>query len=303
MEKGDYIFVKKIVLFCSIFVLFVGMALAEYPFDEEINMHEKDIHNVTHVNATHLQGDLESEYIKSPPAAPAAGYAMSHFNDNFSTVTVDFFNINSDKWLGDFDAMGHSLINATNVNVTGDLNVEGIIYSDCWVSREPFLDENTANVANKPTLVSRGLFQGYSLPEYTGGEELYFRTRVPHRWDGSTNPWFVAITSISANEGVGDKYKFNLSWVSEDIEHIIPDNTCETITCEVTVANGSAYYAEIISFELDATTIVAGQNLQARLRRVPASSSSVSNEVVVWHWDIRWLFEKLGSNSTQGYDG
>lgn len=170
-----------------------------------------------------------------------------------------------------------------------------------WASFVPFLDENTANVANKPSLVCRGMFCGYSLPEYAAGEELRFRMRIPHEWDESTNPWFVAITSISATEDVGDKYKLQLEWQAKDILHVIPDTIAETITDEVIVADGTAYYAEIIALELDATTMLRGQNLQARLRRVAASSSPVSNEIIVWHWDTRWKISKHGTDSIQGY--
>lgn len=170
-----------------------------------------------------------------------------------------------------------------------------------WTSFVPFLDENTANVANKPSLVCRGMFCGYSLPEYSAGEELKFRMRVPHEWDGSTNPWFVAISSISATEGVDDKYKLQLEWQSEDILNIIPDTIAETITDEVTVVDGTAFYAEIVAFELNAATLVRGQNLQMRLRRIAASASSVSNEIIVWHWDTRWKISKHGTDSIQGY--
>ena len=190
-----------------------------------------------------------------------------------------------------------------NLTVNENLTVIGVINNEFWISAAPFLDENTANVANKPTLVSRGLFLGYSLPEYAADEELLFRMRIPHEWDGTTNPWFVAITSISTNEDIGDKYKFQLEWVSEDIEHIVPDNGIENITCEVTVSNGTAYYAEIIAFEFNASTMISGQNLQARLRRIAASSSSVDNEIIIWHWDTRWKMNRLGTQSIQGYDG
>lgn len=178
--------------------------------------------------------------------------------------------------------------------------VETLTYS-YWLSVPPFLDENSSNVANKPTLVIRGLFGGYSLPEYAANEELLFRMRVPHEWDGVTNPRFVAITSISAGEDVGDKYQFQLEWQAEDILNIIPDTTAETLTDEVTVADGTAYYAEIINFELDAATIVAGQNIQLRLRRIAASASTVTNEIIVWHWDTRWKMNKIGTDSIQGY--
>lgn len=176
-----------------------------------------------------------------------------------------------------------------------------VVMDGVWTSFDPFLDENSANVANKPSLVCRGMFCGYSLPEYAADEELRFRMRVPHEWNGTTNPWFVAITSISATEDIGDKYKFQLEWQAEDILHVIPDTTAETLTTEITVANGTAYYAEIVAFELDASTMLRGQNLQARVRRIAASASSVSNEIIVWHWDTRWKISKHGTDSIQGY--
>ena len=194
-------------------------------------------------------------------------------------------------------------INATNLNKmeTGIGEAHDFLNLPGWRSYPPFLDENSANVANKPTLVTRGVFGGYSVPEYAAGEELLFRMRVPLRWDGSTNPYFVAISSISGAEDIGDKYKFQFEWQSEDILAVIPDTIAETLTDEVTVANGNAFYAEILSFELDAATLVAGQNLQARLRRVAASSSSVSNEIIIWHWDTRWKINKVATTNPMGY--
>lgn len=170
-----------------------------------------------------------------------------------------------------------------------------------WTSYEPFLDENRANAQGKPTLIHRGVFSGYSLPEYAGGEELYFRMRVPFRWDGFTPPWFVAITALSTIEDVGAKYKFQLEWCSSDIGSVVPDTIKETITNEVTVVNGAAHYAEIIQFELDPTTLVSGQNIQARLRRIEASVPSVGHEIEIFHWCTRWRMNKVGTVSIQGY--
>ena len=194
-------------------------------------------------------------------------------------------------------------INATNLNKieTGIKDVTDAVNLPGWRSYPPFVDENSANVANKPTLVTRGVFGGYSLPEYAAGEELLFRMRVPLRWDGVTNPYFVAISSISATEDIGDKYRMQFEWEAEDILHVIPDTIAETLTDEVTVADGTAFYAEIVSFELDAASLVAGQNLQARLRRIAASSSSVSNEIIIWHWDTRWKINKVATTTPMGY--
>jgi len=179
--------------------------------------------------------------------------------------------------------------------------LNGRLFVNRWESRELFVDENKVNVANKPTHVNRGLFYGYSLPEYAASEELNFRIRVPFDWDGTTAPIMAFITSISAAEGVGDKYKFQLEWVSGDVGSVIPDSTTETITDEITVSNSTAFYAEIVVFELNAATLVAGQNLQMRLRRIAPAAPSVSNEIIIWHWDSRWKMVNVGTASPSGY--
>ena len=187
----------------------------------------------------------------------------------------------------------------------GKLIIPSPLYSTYWTSRTMFLDENNANDNGVPTQIERGLFKGYSFPIWSDpaqiNEELTFRIRVPHRWDGTTKPWFVAITAISGAEDIGDKYKFQLEWQSKDVENVIPATIQETLTTEITVADGTAWYAEILAFELTATTIVAGQNMQLRLRRIAASANEVANEPVIFHWDSRWKMNRIGSVTIQGY--
>ncbi|MCK5219185.1 hypothetical protein KAR10_06680, partial [bacterium] len=124
---------------------------------------------------------------------------------------------------------------------------------------------------------------------------------VPFRWDGSTNPYFCAITAISGAEDIGDKYKFQLEWVSKDVGFVLPDTIDETLTWEVTVIDGTAWRAEIVVGEMDATKLIAGENWQGRLRRIAASANEVTNEPVVFHWCTRWKMDKLGTISEQGY--
>jgi len=181
------------------------------------------------------------------------------------------------------------------------------IYSPSWDSRHPFLDENYSNDKSIPTMINRGLFRGYSMDIWETPakpyEELLLKMRIPHTWDGITCPWFVAITATTGAEDIGDKYQFQMEWQSEDILHIIPDTIQETVTSEVTLTTTDAWYANIIAFECDCTTMVAGQNIQWRLRRIAASADEVTNEPVVFHWDTRWKMNKLGTVSIQGYDG
>ena len=171
-----------------------------------------------------------------------------------------------------------------------------------WKTYEPFLDENRANTQGKPTLANRGLFSGYSLPVWNSDqEELYFRMRVPFRWDGTTKPWFVAITAPVGANDIGEKYKFQLEWVSGDVGEVLPDTIAETLTDEITLVDGSAYYANIIAFELTIATIVSGQKMQARLRRIASAATAIDGEVSVYHWATRWKMNKLGTTSVQGY--
>lgn len=193
-----------------------------------------------------------------------------------------------------------------SLNSDGKLILPSPLYSTFWTSREPYLDENSINENNAPSQVIRGLFKGYSMPIWTTPanqfEELSFRLRVPHRWDGTTKPWFVAITAISAAEDVGDKYKFQLEWESADIGEVIPATIQETLTHEITMTDGTAFYSEeILAFELTATSLVAGQCLVCRLRRIAASANEVTNEPFVFHWDTRWKMNRIGSVSIQGY--
>lgn len=175
-----------------------------------------------------------------------------------------------------------------------------------WRSYEPFLDENYANVKGVPTQVNRGLFKGYSFPIWAAPadqfEELLFRIRVPFRWDGVTNPYFCAITTISQAEDIGDKYKFQLEWASGDVGSVMPAATTEICTYEVTVVNGTAWYAEIIIGEMNASLgLVAGQNWQGRLRRIASSGPEIAGEPTVFHWCLRWKIDKLGTLSEMGY--
>ncbi len=176
-----------------------------------------------------------------------------------------------------------------------------------WAGREPFLDENAANDKAKPTLVTRGLFNGYSMPIWDAGgnvnEELHFRLRVPHRWNGTTAPSFYSISAISAGETENDRYQFELAWCAEDVENVVPDTICETLTCECICSTGknAAWFAQIIAFELDPATLVSGQNMQMRLRRIAATASDVTNEIVLFHWDTRWKMNNIGSTSASGY--
>jgi hypothetical protein len=53
---------------------------------------------------------------------------------------------------------------------------------------------------NTPTEVYRGCNVGYSFPIWNSdNEELYFRSRIPSRWDGTTDPQFGIMCTLVGN--------------------------------------------------------------------------------------------------------
>jgi hypothetical protein len=181
------------------------------------------------------------------------------------------------------------------------------ITNSYWRSVHPFLDESYSNDKGVPTAAQRGLFRGYSFAIWSTPanqyEELLFKLRVPFRWDGVTNPWFVAITAPSGAETANNRYQFQFEWQSADIAEVLPDTICQTLTSEVVLVSGenAAWYAHIIAFEVACPLMVSGQNIQARLRRIDATVDEVTSEPVVFHWDTRWRMKNLGSVTDMGY--
>ena len=175
-----------------------------------------------------------------------------------------------------------------------------------WVSHAIFLNENVANVAGKPTRVERGLFNGYSLPKFSAGEELHFSQRVPHRWDGTTNPHYVFIVAFDQVQVAGNSFRFQLEWACDDIGSVLKATVDETLIDDQLSLAGrlAAYDAYIIDFELDNALLSKGANIQSRLRNIQSSGyplNEISGEMLVFDWDTRWKIDKVGTDSIMGY--
>lgn len=166
--------------------------------------------------------------------------------------------------------------------------------------------ERDGSIGSIPTRVYRGLYRAFSFPIWSAGvseEDLTFVTRVPFRWDGVTNPHAYFISAPSAGETADDRYQFEFRWQTGDVGAVIPDGVEETLTDEVILVTGenTAWFAHILDFELTATKLVAGQNLQMNLTRIDATADEVTAEPVIFHWDMRWRMDKLTVDSASGY--
>ena len=193
-------------------------------------------------------------------------------------------------------------INETNLNkIETGIEDAHTMLPPFWKSFNLTRDGQLGSI---PTRVYRGIFRYFSFPIWVvQNEDIIGAMRVPFDWDGATNPHIYFITSPTGAEAVDARYQFQLEWASSDVGHVIPSSVAETLTCEVTLTSGTnaAFYAHLLDFELDASTIVTGQNLQCRLLRIAATQDEVANEPAVFHWDSRWRRNNLGTASISGY--
>lgn len=151
----------------------------------------------------------------------------------------------------------------------------------------PFLEFSVLKQTTKPTGVAVGIFNTFSMPIYNSdNEELFFRMRVPYRWDGVTNPCFKMIVALSDAEDVGDKFQFQFSWNHVSVTGVIPVDTSDVPT-EITIITDHAaqYSTYSVSFDMDLDVsdphMASRDNLVGRLRRIAASGSEVTNEILV----------------------
>jgi len=156
---------------------------------------------------------------------------------------------------------------------------------------------STSQALGKPTAVSIGAYSGYSMPVYNSdNEELFFGIKAPRRWDGTTNPIVYIFCHLGNSEDVGDKFKYQLSYVGKEygsgaLTTATNDVEVETI---VLTSRAAQYDSYVVAFTLDATKLCAGCLLDARLRRIAASGSEVSNEVIVTDAYINFKRDKIG---------
>ena len=164
---------------------------------------------------------------------------------------------------------------------------------DNKITIRPKLNQASVAGAGKPTLVSRGIFQGYSLPTYASDEELFYNTMIPDRWDGTTNPKAVLYCYMDSAQDVGKKFNMQLSYQAYDGDGIVPA-TSNDVPVETTITTGhnSQYDSYTVIFDLDNTKINGGDLITGRLRRLAASGNEIAGEVVVSYVELEFKVNK-----------
>jgi hypothetical protein len=171
-------------------------------------------------------------------------------------------------------------------------------FSNIAVAQRVPITFSTSTGLGKPSSVAIGANSGFSFPIYNSdNEELFFTLKIPRRWDGTTNPKLYILAHLVNTEDVGDKFQFQLSYVCNGNTGVLVATTND-IPIETTVATGRAaqYDTYAVEFELDATKVGSGCEFKGRLRRIAASGSEVSNEIIVTSAYINFKRDKLGVN-------
>lgn len=164
----------------------------------------------------------------------------------------------------------------------------------------PQVEFGRIQATSKPTIVSRGVVQGYSLPVYNADdEELFITQSVPHRWDEASNITFGCMAMLDT-ANTDKKFKLQIEWEQVTAGDVVGTSTV-TASTEIDVTGAASQYMTYdvtMTVDYDANTpdvIEANDVLAIRLRRVAASADEITGEVVVYGFYIQYNRDKIGA--------
>ena len=200
--------------------------------------------------------------------------------------------------------LGHGLGERFGTATNGvDISPAGVV-SMAGTGRVYHFDTFTFDYANitgqgKPTLVTRGVADGFSLPVYNSdNEELFACKCIPSDWDGGNVTCIVGGWLPSANNA--NKFNLQVSWEtwSPTSNTVVPTSVTD-VPVETTTGNWSAYASFKVEFTIAINGLAsAGDIFAFRIRRLAASGDEIDGEVVVQGASIKYIANKLGQAVT-----
>ncbi len=155
----------------------------------------------------------------------------------------------------------------------------------------------TVRANGKPTQVTRGVFQGFSLPVYNNDDEELFACQcIPADWDGSTDPVvYIAGWLDTANTDKNFNLQVSVEYY-DPVAHDVVPTTTNDYPVETDTGTAAQYASFLVGFTLDASAInvSAKQPLGIRIRRIAASEDEITGEFVVEGMVIYYTSNKLG---------
>jgi len=179
----------------------------------------------------------------------------------------------------------------TPITLSGDAITEIIL--------RPALDSVSLKKEDKPTQVTRGIVQGYSFPIYAcDDEEMFFRLRLPRRWDEASNITVTGCVLIPEANMNGKKFNLSMDYIWGTCGEVVPETNYTTYH-EVTCSSDLAYvsYDVEAEFQYDVDLgkpLTADDTLFFRIYRTAASSDEITGEVVLLETYLVFKRDKLG---------
>lgn len=170
-----------------------------------------------------------------------------------------------------------------------------------YLEIRPALDEVDVAGYGVPTPVQiaagGGIFKGFSLPVWNAGgnvnEELFYRIRIPDRWDGEHDPVVEAVVALAGANEAGNTYQLDLSW-----EKVTPNDEAVPAAFHgesaqrYTLSNTQYYcYRDFFVIDYDAPLVdplLAEDILSIRLRlgSVGGQYSDLDDELIILHLGV-----------------
>jgi len=168
----------------------------------------------------------------------------------------------------------------------------GLVY----IELRPDLDfETIRGNLGIPTVVTRGVFRGLSLPVYaTNNEELFGTICVPNRWDEASN---IKVHLYCWLAGAEDSKNFNLqiSWKHyTNGTDVVPATSTDVAVETPTGASAAQFQSYKVEFTLVYDDLEDDDIMGLRIRRIAASANECAGEIVVNHYGVMFRRDKLG---------
>lgn len=244
------------------------------------------------------------------------GGGYFYFRDEGASRTIRATLNSANGWF----ALGTTAVPTVTLDVIGDAKVTGVttlgdggttnytaisstgvttLVGSAKVYKEKTFTFNYRNITaqGKPTLVSQGVFFGFSLPVYNNDDEELFTCRcMDSDWDGTTDP---TITVGGWLDTANTSKKFQLQVSVETVDYssndVVPITTND-YPIETTTGTWAQYtgFEAIVTIDASAIVLAVGQPLAIRIRRIAASTDEIAGEVVVEGAALQYVANKIG---------
>ncbi|MBA7475662.1 hypothetical protein ES707_11034 [subsurface metagenome] len=170
----------------------------------------------------------------------------------------------------------------------------------------PGLDQAEVAGVGKPTIVTRGVLTGYSLPLYAANQEIFFGMCIPHRWDGVSDIELAIHCYLAAAED-DHAFRLQVSWertrttTNQVVLITSQDLEVETNTGAL-AAQFTSYHVDFdgenaIPYDMGGHELQVDDELSMRLRRVnkEGAKDECAGDIVIFHIGLIFHRNKLGT--------